>query len=231
MNRARAHAGQPAPGGRRTQVLQVLRTLARPVSITEVADRLGIHPNTARFHLAALTETGQVARTEDDRPIPGRPAQLFQAIRRMDPSGPRDYRLLAEVLAQYLTDDPDPTRRAIEAGRAWGLQRATERGGQPEEKPGAPIEELISLLENLGFSPDRDVDSSPGPSGRIDLRACPFLELATSHPQIACSVHLGLMQGALHTWRSPVTVERLEPFAEPDRCRIHLSRSTGRRRR
>jgi hypothetical protein len=35
-------------------------------------------------------------------------------------------------------------------------------------------------------------------------------------------VHLGLMQGALAALRAPITVGRLEPFAEPDLCLTHL---------
>ncbi|WP_372489458.1 helix-turn-helix domain-containing protein [Candidatus Mycolicibacterium alkanivorans] len=36
---------------RRHDVLAVLRSAATPLSITEIAERLTIHPNTARFHL------------------------------------------------------------------------------------------------------------------------------------------------------------------------------------
>ena len=40
-----------------------------------------------------------------------------------------------------------------------------------------------------------------------------------------CSVHLGLMQGAMQTWESPLTVDRLEPFVPPDLCVAHLARA------
>ncbi len=98
--------------------------------------------------------------------------------------------------------------------------------------------ELVSLLDTLGFAPELDDDRphahpEGGPS-QIRLRNCPFLELASSKPQIACSIHLGLMRGALDAWGSPVTVDRLDPFAEPDLCVAHLTREgarcgTGRR--
>ena len=96
----------------------------------------------------------------------------------------------------------------------------------------------MSLLDTLGFAPELDDDRphahpEGGPS-QIRLRNCPFLELASSKPQIACSIHLGLMRGALDAWGSPVTVDRLDPFAEPDLCVAHLTREgarcgTGRR--
>ena len=44
-----------------------------------------------------------------------------------------------------------------------------------------------------------------------------------SHGELICSVHLGLMQGALTAMRAPVTVDRLDPFVEPDLCVAHLA--------
>ena len=58
---------------------------------------------------------------------------------------------------------------------------------------------------------------------QIGLRHCPFLELAETRSEIVCPVHLGLMQGAMEAWHSPVAVDRLEPFVEPDLCLAHLS--------
>jgi hypothetical protein len=38
-----------------------------------------------------------------------------------------------------------------------------------------------------------------------------------------CSLHLGLMQGALARMRAPVTADRLQPFAEPSLCIAYLA--------
>lgn len=211
-----------ADGGRRAEVLATLRTLGRPASILEIADRLGVHPNTARFHLRALVETGQVAQVEAERPGTGRPPQLFQVVRRMDPAGPRDYRLLAEVLAEDLAGDPDPAGRAIVTGRSWGRRHEADPTGRSKRKVRAAIDGLIGLLDDLGFAPEREGPRASGRLPKIGLRNCPFLELAADRPQVVCSIHLGLMQGALEGWESDVTVDRLEPFAEPDLCRVHL---------
>ncbi len=45
-------------------------------------------------------------------------------------------------------------------------------------------------------------------------------------PQVICPDHLGLMQGLAEGWRAPFTVDRLEPFVEPDLCLVRLG-STG----
>ena len=43
-------------------------------------------------------------------------------------------------------------------------------------------------------------------------------------------MHLGLMQGALTAMRAPITVDRLDPFVEPDLCVAHLASAATRDR-
>ncbi|MBM7798113.1 putative ArsR family transcriptional regulator [Microlunatus panaciterrae] len=138
----------------------------------------------------------------------------------MDPTGPRHFRMLAEVLALSLAAEPEPSARAVEAGRAWGrrLGSQAENGSDPSTSEAAA--RLLGMLDELGFAPEqRDTDGR----SQIGLRHCPFLELAATTPQVVCPVHLGLMQGALEAWRAPVTVDRLDPFVEPDLCLAHLT--------
>jgi predicted ArsR family transcriptional regulator len=82
------------------------------------------------------------------------------------------------------------------------------------------ISRLIVLLDELGFAPQRlEADGEV----QVGLRHCPFLELAAGRSAVVCPIHLGLMQGALTAWRAPVTVERLDPFAEPNLCLAHVT--------
>lgn len=206
--------------GRRLDVLRMLREVQAPLAIVDIAGRLGVHPNTVRFHLDTLMESGQVERAEVDRRATGRPPQLFQVVRGMDPTGPRDYRLLAEVLAHSLATDPDPSTRALDAGRAWGRRRGSVADDASGTRTREPVSRLVGLLEELGFAPERrDNDGR----AQIGLRHCPFLELASDRSEIVCPVHLGLMQGAMDAWQSPATVDRLDPFVEPDLCLAHVA--------
>jgi predicted ArsR family transcriptional regulator len=84
------------------------------------------------------------------------------------------------------------------------------------------VARLVGLLEEFGFAPEAP-EGGAAEGMRIGLRNCPFLDLAEARPEVVCPVHLGLMRGALEGWGAPVTVDRLEPFAEPDRCLAHVS--------
>jgi len=192
-----------------------------PLSIAQIADELGVHPNTVRFHLDTLVEEGRVEHTEPDHKGRGRPALMFRAIRQMDRGGTRRFRLLAEILSIGFAADADPSGKALAAGRAWG-QRL--RPAEPPVEP-ADVEEstdqLVDMLDELGFEPEQ---LGPDAAGReqLGLRHCPFLELAEASTEVVCPIHLGLMQGALEAWDAPVAVDRLDSFAQPDLCVAHL---------
>ncbi|MDP7702638.1 MULTISPECIES: metalloregulator ArsR/SmtB family transcription factor [unclassified Mycobacterium] len=207
----------PESTGRRREVLRILRASRTPLSIAAIAKKLGVHPNTVRFHLDTLVGEGRVEHVQPSRRGPGRPPLMFRAVAQMDREGTRQYRLLAEILAIGLAAEPDSASRAVAAGRAWG-----ERLGSPGPQPDAEqsIAHLIGVLDDLGFEPE--LQAADG-KRQLGLRHCPFLELAERQSSVICPVHLGLMRGALETWAAPVTVERLEAFAAPDLCLAHLA--------
>jgi predicted ArsR family transcriptional regulator len=218
-------------GARRAEILRELRDADRPLGIAEIAERVGVHLNTVRFHLDALVAAGTVERTRAELGTPGRPPQLYRATPRMDPAGPRHYRVLAEVLVATLADEPDPVGRATEAGRVWGRREASGIAADHADvgegvSADASTDLLVGMLDDLGFAPERDEGGAPS---RIGLRSCPFLELAVDHAEVVCPVHLGMMQGAMSTWRSPVSVDRLDRFVEPDLCMVHLGGVGGTR--
>jgi predicted ArsR family transcriptional regulator len=210
---------------RRREVLEELRAASTPLGVTEVAERIGVHPNTVRFHLDALVAEGQIVRHLEDPAGPGRPRTVYAPQPGMDRGGTRSYRLLAQILlSQLASTGPDEARRsATEAGRAWGHFLVDPL--PPFQRPTAveSAARLTSLLDNLGFAPTPEGGDEGGMPEQIRLRHCPFLELAQEHEQLVCSVHLGLMQGALAELRAPVAADRLQPFAEPDSCLAHLA--------
>ena len=131
---AHSGSGEARPGpaaGRRPEILAMLRASAAPLSILEVARQLHVQPNTVRFHLEALTSSGQSERVEAARAVPRRPPLMFRARPGTDPGGPRDCRLPAGILADSLAGGPGLAGRAADAGRAWGRQLAGASPAQP----------------------------------------------------------------------------------------------------
>ncbi|GFG55424.1 transcriptional regulator [Mycolicibacterium agri] len=210
------------PPLRRDVIYELLRASDEPRSISSIADELGVHPNTVRFHIEALLRAGRVEQVMGDSAGPGRPPVLFCASRRMDPNGPTNYEFLASILTDYVAADPDAAAIAAQLGRSTSatLVSAPSRRRTPSKTEA--VNELIEILAGLGFEPE----PAEGPRTReIRLRHCPFQSLAEQHREVVCSVHLGLMQGALTAMRAPVDVNRLDPFVEPDLCVARLVRA------
>lgn len=211
-----------APGarGRRDLILQMLRDSGRPRSIAEIADEMAVHPNTIRFHLDALVRAQRVEQLIGDTAGPGRPPVLFRASRRMDPAGPTNYRLVADILSNHFASSTDdPAAAAAELGRSWGPSLVEQRPRRALSKTQSVVQ-LVDVLDDLGFKPE---PSSGRRATAIRLRHCPFHDLVDTHGEMICALHLGLMQGALTEMRGPVTVDRLDPLVEPDLCVAHLA--------
>jgi predicted ArsR family transcriptional regulator len=219
-------AGPPL-GRSRGRVLELLRDADGPLTAAEVAGKCGLHPNTARFHLDALIDAGLAARgdrPERDWNTPGRPAVGYRAAGTpAAPAGERRYRLLAEMLASLvagLTDDPALT--AEKAGREWGGYLTEQPPPYRQPSAGSALTELTGLLASIGFDPQVQPGKAPG-TAELLLRACPFREVAREHQKVVCSLHLGVIRGALHRMRAPLTADCLDVFAEPGVCRARLA--------
>lgn len=214
-------AGSPRHlGAARGRVLALLQDAGEAMTSVEVAGRLAMHANSARFHLEKLADEGLVGRERESRSTPGRPRLLYRAAASVPPAH-RSYRLLAEILTGALTDQlPDPATGAHDAGQAWGraLMPPTTAGRHPDDTE--VIDTLVASMDRVGF--DSHVVVEPQ-SLRVEVSHCPFLEVAEQHHEVVCSVHLGLMRGVLEQAGGSVTVERLEPLVEPSRCIAHLS--------
>lgn len=206
-----------AAGSRREQVLALLRTAGRSLSAAEVADSTGLHLNTARFHLDGLVQDRLAQRTAEPRDVPGRPRVLYSAD---GPApGPRSYALLAEMLTGLVEALEDAEPAAVESGQAWG-RHLVERAAPSERVDSAEaLERLNRVLDAIGFQPQVR-HSKKGT--QVELRHCPFREVAEKHADVVCAIHLGLMRGALSELHAPIEAVSLEAFVRPNLCVAHM---------
>lgn len=213
----------PARGRTRSHVSELVRSAAGPMSVVEIAQATGLHRNTARFHLDGLVESGVLCRESAATGRPGRPRTVYRAEPSGSQPGGRSYRLLAEMLTGMITEGgAAPAATAVAAGEAWG--RYLVRRPAPSERVDVAdgARRLRTVLAEAGFAPEMDTESCDG-EREVGLRQCPFLEIAEQHRELVCSLHLGLMRGALSAARAPLAVARFEPFAEPSRCVARLT--------
>jgi predicted ArsR family transcriptional regulator len=200
----------------RERLLEELDRAPDGLDVAELSHHLGLHANTVRWHLGVLVDAGLVEATRPRPAGAGRPPLVYRALER--PAARDDYRLLASVLAASLDTAPDGAARAEAAGREWG-RYLVERPPVPFARPGEEeaVGALVTLLDANGFAPERDDDRAC-----VHMHRCPFRELAEQHGAVVCALHLGLVRGALAELRSPMQVERLDPFDEPGRCTAYL---------
>jgi predicted ArsR family transcriptional regulator len=204
-------------GNRRTEVLSLLRQADQPMSVAEVAEAMGLHVNTARFHLDGLVEDGLAERATESRETPGRPRILYSSE---GPSlGPRSYELLAEMLTGFVSSLDDAGPATVGLGKAWG-RHLIERAAPSERMDTAEaVARLDRMLDAVGFQPESHATES---GVEVRLQRCPFREVAEKHTDVVCAIHLGLMQGALEELDAPVAATSLQPFVTPHLCIARL---------
>jgi predicted ArsR family transcriptional regulator len=185
----------------RVRLLDALRSSERPLDARELAAVCGLHVSTVRFHLEILSEAGLVRSHSESPRTRGRPRLLYVPASVGDTGAAKQtgYQMLATVLAANWAETP--AERAQRAERA-GWTVAREQGFTPRSSPGLTAEESVAqvsgLFAELGFEPEL---AREGQDLQIRLHACPFRAVAQEHPEVVCSMHLGLLGGAWPSWR------------------------------
>ena len=210
----------------RFAIYQELGRSPAPLSASELADRLSLHPNTVRPHLDRMREAGLVEVEPIHRGTVGRP-QLRYSLAPGAPGlglDPPAHTLLAGLLAALAEQLGGDGLDAANLGRRWGTdansRRQTGRGC---------LAALVAELDRLGFDPVQS-ELGTGDGGRrvrVDFLHCPFRELAEAYPELVCHLHRGIVEGLLaQTARSGQTAGMVEDFRtliDRDPCNVTVS--------
>ncbi|MDR0416706.1 MAG: helix-turn-helix domain-containing protein [Propionibacteriaceae bacterium] len=209
--------GRTDHGGRRTHIIQLLRDSKEPLSVAEVAQRVGVHINTARFHLESLVDAGLATRETEAGQGPGRPKVVYTGtLPNQTHERAQGFRLLAEILTAAIAQrDPQAGAWLYEVGREWGrylTTRVPPFTTVPEEEI---ADRLVDKLDALWFAPEFRAD---GDQAKIVLHNCPFYETARQNPTLVCQLHAGLINGSLEEMRSIHRLARLRPGITTHQC-------------
>lgn len=188
------------------------------VTREEAAAAAGISRTLAAYHLDKLAEAGllDVGYARPDGrggPGAGRPAKHYRrAFRELSVTLPaRSYAVMADVLATALAADETGSVRAAAARAAKNIGLAAGESA-----------DLATALQNAGYEP------AVTPAGDIELRNCPFHQLAATHTELVCGLNKELVAGVLHGVGQPG--DRAELVPREGRCCvvIHPAPSTVR---
>ncbi len=210
-------AGALAHPSRRA-VAETLGAAADGLTVAELADRVGLHPNAVRQHLDVLQRAGVVVAA----PSPptgrrGRPSSRYAlaAPQAVGAVGHRELvRLLLELVRRLRASEDQ-----VEAF-GWDQGHRLTRGG---EGPAA----LTASMAGLGFAPEEVTDEAGRRAGEMDLRlrACPFRDAVISDGgRLICALHRGMVRGALERIDDAAELAAFEP-TDPvtGGCRVLVS--------
>src|SRR5690625_3447270 len=169
----------------RQRLYQYIASCDEPVARDDAAVAAGISRTLDAYHLDKLADAGILA-VSYARPAgrtgpgAGRPAKRYTRTQQELAASvpPRNYRLLATLLAEAVAADESGTVGATVAAvaRRTGRASAADHG-------------MLEALCSCGYEP------AVTDGGDIEMRNCPFHQLARAHSELVCALNLELIQG------------------------------------
>lgn len=214
--------------------LEIARSAA-PRSTADIADTLGLHPNTIRPHLERMREVGLLDVEIDSRGTVGRPTNRYSvaadapSLGLEPPAFPTLAGMLAQVAVQSLPAVEDITEVGRRQGRVAALRSAS--GGPRPTTARACASALMAELANLGFDPAGEIDTNGAGedigTASIAFAHCPFRELAEIYPQLVCNLHRGIVEGFAEAASEDAgidwAVEEFHTLVDRDPCQVTLA--------
>jgi len=189
----------------RRRIVEAAGSAPAGLTVAELAERVGLHPNAVRQHLVVLQRAGVVVAA----PSPptgrrGRPSARYAlaAPHGVEAVGHRELvRLLLELVRRAGTDE--------DGVEAFGWEQ-----GRRLVREDADIDELTGAFAGLGFAPDEVTSAAARRAGERDvrLRACPFKDAVLAEGgHLICALHRGLVRGALERVDDAAELAIFEP--------------------
>lgn len=178
------------------------------VSIAELCEATGLHPNTVREHLQRLIEGGYVIPTIEHRTTRGRPRTLYSA-----------------ATGSPGSSSPVARDKAKAAARRGDLMRSMLPDSAPDlgREATYQLDALVEHLEESGFEPVVDDHRLT-----VDLSPCPHAAGRSEDRPMLCRVHLDLMQSVLNEAGGPLEAECVRDAVLASDCTVQLRDTTAR---
>lgn len=188
----------------------------------QLADLLGLHPTTVRFHTDRLEAAGIIASRLTTAFGVGRPRKVYAVAPR---PAEADRAAYLQRLLQVMTESFNSGATPVQAGEQWARQHLALVPTGAATSPGAwlsKIGPLVDVLQDWGYAPEVTTTDG-GRTCRIALTDCPFRELARANPEVVCGIHRGLVLGALHQVGEDDVDLAVVPFVGPTLCHLTIT--------
>ncbi|HEY5578664.1 MAG TPA: helix-turn-helix domain-containing protein [Acidimicrobiia bacterium] len=189
----------------RRGIYLMVRASQEPVTVSDVAESFGIHPNVARHHLDRLASDGYVKVSSPAtarRPTgAGRPAKAYRATsKEIDLHFPAQrYDLLSELLVMVVEKVAPENLADVarEVGRDYGRALASRLDTHDQKGFEAAVKAVAGAMRGVGFE-------MAAHGERLVTNHCPFGTTATDHPDLICSLDQGMVTGMMEVFRHEV---------------------------
>jgi predicted ArsR family transcriptional regulator len=201
----------------RARLYEIVTGQSAPIGRDEAATAAGIGRPLAAYHLDKMVELGLLSASYQrgagrTGPGAGRPAKLYSRSGRefAVTVPPREYEVAARLLAAAVEADPTGHSQAglVSAARQYGNAIGTR--AQNSTAGGDADLGVQAALREHGFEPFRAA------GGAVQLRNCPFHQLAERHPGMVCGMNLALIAGLIEGIGATGLRAELDP--QPSRC-------------
>jgi len=179
-------------GSRQRQILELLLTNKEGLYIDEIARQLAISRNAVQQHIVTLEADGYLQMGELNKTA-GRPVRRYVLTEAGINSFPKQYAWFSELMLMELKNEigSEAFLRYMQKLGEQISQRYLHRfiGKSADQRR----EELLNIMDELGFKTDNKPDSSQKAPSTIKAYNCIFHDLAQKHNEI-CQFDLTLMR-------------------------------------
>lgn len=184
----------------RYSIYQYLYSLHDGVTVQDIADHFGIHPNVARLHLNKLEDVKLIQSKTEKASKSGRPGKVYKIA---DESisinfPPRDYKFLVEIaLDAILSLGRDAEYQLYKVCFQSGKEKALNLiYNEHLDLESMSLEEklpyIMKVATELGLNPE--IEGIDEYTFRFRVFNCPFREVAVNQ-YLVCKMHHSILSG------------------------------------
>ncbi|MFT4412618.1 helix-turn-helix transcriptional regulator [Fredinandcohnia humi] len=184
------------------------------VTVQEIADTFGIHPNVARLHLTKLEDVNMLVSEAKKTGKGGRPSRLYKLsndyIQINFPY--RDYQLLSRIAIETMASLGEVGKKALEeTGRRFGEELVNHH--TPVSIQELTFDQKLDILKKAstiaGFYPELSHNKDKTKIF-FKINNCPFKEIAKENFEAVCGMHHSFLYGMFDLLFEDVVLEESE---------------------